>query len=112
MIFVYSRDQAKKNSAAMAPGLIAVTMPDKGTVPIAAAMVHVTAISLGDPPLAIVNGKRLAQGDAVALHSPRSAVAVKLWVLKIADSQIDLTDGTQVLSAHLEVPALSNPKRP
>ena len=112
MLFVYSRDQAKKNSAAMAPGLIAVTTPDKGTVPIAAAMIHITAISLGDPSLAIVNGKRVAEGDEVALLSPRSAVAVKLRVRRIADGQVDLTDGTQVLNARLEVPSPSSPKRP
>ena len=109
--FIYSRQQANKNSAAMAPGLIAVATRGAGTVPIAASMIHVTAISLGDPSLAIVNGKRVAEGDDVALHSSRPAVVVKLRVLKIGDGQIDLTDGTQVLSVHLEVPAHKNPNR-
>jgi hypothetical protein len=111
LTFVYARQQANKSSAAMAPGLIAVATGDAGTVPIAASMIHVTAISLGDPSLAIVNGKRVAEGDEVALHSSRSAAVVKLRVLKIGDGQIDLTDGTQVLSVHLEVPARKKPNR-
>ena len=95
----------------MAPGLIAVTTRGAGTVPIAVSMIHVTAISLGDPSLAIVNGKRVAEGDEVALHPARSTAEVKLRVLKIGDGQIDLTDGTQVLSVHLEVPARKKPNR-
>lgn len=109
--FVYSRQQANKKASAMAPGLIAVTTRDAGTVPIAASLIHVTAISLGDPSLAIVNGKRVAEGDEVALHSVRPPVLVKLRVLKIGDGQIDLTDGKQVLSPRLEVPARKRPNR-
>jgi hypothetical protein len=75
-------------------------------------MVHVTAISLGNPPLAIVNGKRVAEGDLVPLHTAWPAVIVKLRVLKISDGQIDLTDGTQVLTAHLEAQAVKNPTSP
>lgn len=110
--FVYSRQQANKSSAAMAPGLIAVETRGAGTVPIAAAMIHVTAISLGDPPLAIVNGKGVAEGDEVPLHSSWPAVVVKLRVLKIGDGHIDLTDGTQVLSVPVEVSARKKPHRP
>jgi hypothetical protein len=100
--YVYIRYQASKDSAELAPGLIAVEIANESTVPISAAMVHVTAISLGDPSLAIVNGKRVAEGDLVPLHTSWPAVIVKLRVLKIADGQIDLTDGTQVLTVHLE----------
>jgi hypothetical protein len=110
--FIYIQFQANKDLPELAPGLIAVEIPNGRTVPIAATMVHVTAISLGDPPLAIVNGKRVAVGDQVPLHSPWPAVIVKLRVLKITDGQIDLTDGNQVLTAHLEAQALTKPNRP
>lgn len=75
-------------------------------------MIQITAISLGDPSLAIVNGQRVAEGDEVALPSSGSTGVIKLRVLKIADGQIDLTDGTQVLTAQLEAPALTKPKTP
>jgi hypothetical protein len=110
--FTYIRYQASKDPAELAPGLIAVEIANESTVPISANMVHVTAISLGNPSLAIVNGKRVAEGDLVSLHTSWPAVIVKLRVLKIADGQIDLTDGTQVLTAHLEAQALKNPTRP
>jgi hypothetical protein len=110
--FVYIRYQGTKGSAEMAPGLIAVEIANESTVPISAAMVHVTAISLGNPPLAIVNGKGVSEGDLVPLHASWPAVIVKLRVLKIADGRVDLTDGNQVLTAHLEAQAPNNPTRP
>ena len=96
----------------LVPGLIAVKIANESTVPISADMVHVTAISLGNPSLAIVNGKRVAEGELVPLHTSRPAVIVKLQVMKIADGRVDLTDGSQVLTAHLEAQALKNPPRP
>ncbi len=110
--FIYLRYQASKDSPELTPGLIAVEIPNGSTVPIAASMVHVTAISLGNPPLAIVNGKRVGEGDLVPLHSAWPAVIVKLRVQKISDGQIDLTDGTQVLTATLEPEALKKPNHP
>ena len=109
--FIYLRYQGSKGSAELVPGLIAVEIANGSTVPIASSMVHVTAISLGNPSLAIINGKRVAEGDLVPLHSTRSAVIVKLRVQKIADGQVDLTDGTQVLTATLESEAVKKPHR-
>ena len=110
--FIYIRHQAKKDAPELAPGLIAVKIANESTVPISASMVHVTAISLGNPSLAIVNGKRVAEGELVSLHTSRPEVIVKLQVLKIADGRVDLTDGNQVLTAHQEAQAPKNPTRP
>ena len=110
--FVYVRYQANKDVPELVPGLIAVKIANESTVPISADMVHVTAISLGNPSLAIVNGKRVAEGELVPLHTSRPAVIVKLQVMKIADGRVDLTDGNQVLTAHLESQAARNPTRP
>jgi hypothetical protein len=110
--FAYIRYQGSKDTPELAPGLIAVKIANERTVPISAAMLHVTAISLGNPSLAIINGKRVAEGELVPLHTSHPAVIVKLQVLKIADGQVDLTDGNQVLTAHLEAQAPKNPTRP
>lgn len=75
-------------------------------------MIHVTAISLGHPQLALVNGQQVAEGDQVTLHLTTPNAVVKLQILKIADGQVDLGDGKQVLSVHVEVPAAKKPKRP
>jgi hypothetical protein len=58
---------------------------------------------LGHPRLAVINGRAVAEGDWITLHGPNRAVAVTLRVLKIADGRVDLTDGTQTISAQLEI---------
>jgi hypothetical protein len=110
--FAYIRYQESRDAPELTPGLIAVEIPNGSTVPISSSMVQITAISLGNPSLAIINGKRVAEGDIVPLHTSHPAVKVKLRVQKIADGQIELTDGTQVLTAYLEAQAPKNPPRP
>lgn len=68
-------------------------------------LLHVTAISLGHPRLAIINGHQVAEGDMITVHTPSAFVALSLKVLTIGDGRIDLTDGTQVITARLELPA-------
>ena len=74
-------------------------------VQIRADHLHVTAISLGHPRLAIINGHQVAEGEMITLHTPNAFVAVTLKVLTIGDGHIDLTDGTQVITARLELPS-------
>ena len=70
-------------------------------------LLRVTAISLGHPRLAVINGTAVAEGDSIIVHSPEArSVTVKLRVLKIGDGRIDLTDGVQVIRTHLTIPAL------
>ena len=70
-------------------------------------MVQVTGIALGHPRLAIINGKQLGEGDTLTVHTPARSVTVTLRVLKIADGTVELSDGTQVITAHLRVPPSS-----
>ncbi len=75
-------------------------------VQIAAEHIRVTAISLGHPRLAVINGQQVGEGDFVKIRAP-TRVEVQLQIVKIADGRIELSDGTQIISARL---ALAQPK--
>ena len=75
-------------------------------------MVRVSAIALGHPRLAVINGKTIAEGDRVTLQAPNAAVALILRVVKIGDGSIDLSDGTKLFSAQLTIPSRAKPKAP
>ena len=66
-------------------------------------MIHVTAISLGHPRLAIVNNQQVTEGDLLTLPTTTASVALSLRVLKIGDGRIELSDGTQTIVARLEL---------
>jgi len=72
-------------------------------------MVRVSAIALGHPRLAVINGKTVTEGDSVPLQSPNSPVALILRVAKIGDGSIEFTDGKNSYTAQLTIP--SPPKR-
>jgi hypothetical protein len=61
----------------------------------------VTSIALGHPRLAVINGKQVTEGDLITVHTPTRSIAVTLRVLEISDRQVKLSDGTQVITAHL-----------
>ena len=84
-----------------------VTTPAPVVVQLSTDVIRVTAIALGHPRLAVINGRSVTEGDTVTVHTPNHAVAVTLRVVKIADGRIDLTDGTQTVSARLVVPTPS-----
>lgn len=112
---LYARDRANRQHAAEQRQLLAVstqsvTMPQPITIKIDAGLVHVTAISLGHPRLAIINGRQVTEGEQILIHTPNANVAVALRVLKIGDGQIQLSDGTQVIIARLELPKPPRPK--
>jgi hypothetical protein len=70
-------------------------------------MLRVSAISLGHPRLAVINGTQVGEGDFIAVHSPVArSVVVNLRVLRIGDGRIELTDGTQRIQAHFAVAGL------
>ena len=64
-------------------------------------MLRVTAIALGHPRLAIINGKEVTEGDSLTLNSPDGSISVTLRIVNIVEGRIELTDGTQVLTAPL-----------
>ena len=73
------------------------------TVQLHAGLIHVTAISLGHPRLAIINNQQVSEGALLAVHPPGTSVTLTLKVLKIGDGRIELSDGTQVIVARLEL---------
>jgi hypothetical protein len=79
-------------------------------VPITPQMVHVTSIALGDVPLAIVNGKRVAEGDSLALTV--AGREIFLQVTKIEDGVVHLAHGGQVIDARLAAAISKTPGPP
>jgi hypothetical protein len=86
-----------------------ISRPEPIVVKITGDMIHVSAISLGHPRLAIINGRLVGEGEQITIHPPSASIVVSLRVVKISDGQIQLSDGTQVISARLEVSPSSKP---
>jgi len=93
-----------------APGSTAA--PPAIVIQLSADMVRVSAIALGHPRLAVINGKTVTEGDNVTLQAPNSPVALILRVVKIGDGSIDLSDGRQMFTAQLTIPSPTKPKSP
>jgi hypothetical protein len=114
--FIYVRRQAALRHAEEERKLLAVTTrsisppPQPIIVKISADQIHVSAISLGHPRLAIINGKLVGEGEQITVDMPTAPVAITLRVLKISDGTIQLSDGTQVITARLELSPASRPK--
>jgi hypothetical protein len=79
-------------------------------IQLSADMVRVSAIALGHPRLAVINGKTVTEGENVVLQSPGSSVALILRVAKIGDGAIEFTDGKQLFSAQLTIVSRPKPK--
>lgn len=93
----YTRHQSRKHqrekgarAAVLGPSALILTN-----------QIQVSAISLGEPRLAIVNGRQVTEGESITISNPDRLTTVKLQVVRIADGQIDLSDGTHVVSARL-----------
>jgi hypothetical protein len=82
------------------------------TIQLSPDMIRVSAIALGHPRLAVINGQTVAEGDAVTLQAPNSSVALTLRVAKIADGSIIFSDGKKMFSAQLTIPSPPQPKQP
>lgn len=108
----YTRHQSEKRQReADAPAITTASAESAGPpAPILASQIHVSAISLGEPRLAIVNGKQVTEGESITISIPDQSTAVSLRVVKIADGRIDLSNGTQVITARLETPRGPNRK--
>jgi len=99
-----TRDLAAAPASAASPAPIVIELSND--------MVRVSAISLGHPRLAIINGKAVAEGDAVTLQAPKSSIGVTLRIVRIGDGSIDLSDGRKMFSARLTIPSPPKPKAP
>jgi hypothetical protein len=78
---------------------------------ISADQIHVSAISLGNPRMAIINGRLVGEGETITLHPAGAPAAVSLRVRKISDGEIELSDGAQVIKARLTLAPASKSKR-
>ena len=95
--FVKARTQTLAGESGAPPAPIIIQL--------SADMVRVSAIALGHPRLAVINGKTVTEGEQVPLQAPNSAVALILRIVRIGDGSIDLTDGKQMFSAKLTIPS-------
>ena len=82
-----------------------ITPPAPLTVGMGRDQIHVSAISLGHPRLAVINGQSAGEGEYVSVRSDIARVQVKLKVIRIADGTIELSDGTQTIIARLAQPS-------
>jgi hypothetical protein len=67
--------------------------------PVTAAMLHVGSIVLGNPPLAVVNGKTVTEGSSLEVKT--SAGIVVLRVVKIEDGIVHFDHDGQMIDARL-----------
>jgi hypothetical protein len=98
--------KARTHSVAADPAAAAPPI----TVQLTADMVKVSAIALGHPRLAVINGRTVTEGDNITLHTPNTSVALILRVSKIGDGAIEFSDGKQNFSARLTIPSPPKPK--
>ena len=94
----------------LAEGPSSTATPAPIVVELSADMVRVSAIALGHPRLAVINGKTVTEGDSVTLQAPNASVALILRVVKIGDGSINLSDGKRMFSARLHIPTPPRPK--
>jgi hypothetical protein len=59
-------------------------------VSITAEKLHVSSIALGEIPLAVVNGARLAEGDSISLKTPSGMVTLRVEKMKTASSTLSV----------------------
>jgi hypothetical protein len=90
---------ARTHSLAASPH--SAETPAPVVVQLSADVLRVSAIALGHPRLAIVNGRPVSEGDTIIVHTPTRSVALTLRVVKISDGRIDLSDGSKVFCAQL-----------
>jgi hypothetical protein len=112
---LYKRQQAARKHANEERRMVAVSTksvspPQPIVIQISADLIHVSAISLGHPRLATINGRIVGEGEYVTIHTPAANIAVTLRVLKISDGRIELSNGPQVITARLEIASAPHPK--
>lgn len=100
--------KARTHSLSESPG--SAMTPAPIVVQLSADMVRVSAIALGHPRLAVINGKIVTEGDSITLQAPNAPVALILRIDKIGDGSIDLSDGKKMFSARLTIPSPPRPK--
>ncbi len=72
-------------------------------IPVNPDMLHVTSIAMGTPPLAIVNGKRLAEGDSLTLSTSLGTVTIR--VVSIEDGLVRFRHGGETIDVKMQTEA-------
>lgn len=93
------------------PVVVAISPPDGrdqdplgdhgALVPVSPELLHVTSIALGNPRLAIVNGKRLAEEDWLVVKTPMGEASVR--VILIQDGFVRFKHGGNTIDAKLQL---------
>jgi hypothetical protein len=106
------RDTQRKRALSGTPPVTPASPPAAGEafVRVTPDMFRVTSIALGDTPLAIINGKRVAEGDS--LQVTVGGREIFLHVAKIEDGVVHLAHGQQVIDAHLAPATSKKPGHP
>lgn len=100
-----ARERAEAERPFLAVSTQSISRPEPIVVKISADLIHVSAISMGHPRMARINGRLVGEGEQVTVQTADASVTVSLRVVKIADGQIQLSDGTQLITARLAIPA-------
>jgi hypothetical protein len=92
------------------PVIVAISPPDirdkdstgkKGVlIPLSPDLIHVTSVALGNPRLAIVNGKRLAEEDWLVIKTPNGEASVR--VVSIQDGFVRFKHGGNTIDSRLQ----------
>jgi hypothetical protein len=85
----------------VAPATKAIPHGPTIIVQISPDLLRVTAIALGHPRLAVINGKEMTEGDTLTVRAPNGGIEVTLRVVKIGDGSIQLTDGSQIVTTRM-----------
>ena len=93
------------------PVVVAISPPDGrekdplgdqgGLVPVSPELLHVTSIALGNPALAIVNGKRLGVEDWLVIKTPNGEASLR--VILIQDGLVRFKHGGNTIDAKLQL---------
>lgn len=85
--------------SATVPSSAALASPSPPVVAVTSDMLHVTSIALGKVHLAVVNGKRLSEGDRLDVTTPSGITT--LQVMSIDDGIVRFNYGGQMIDAKL-----------
>jgi hypothetical protein len=93
---------SRTHSSASATSSVEPSIPGAPTpplIPLNADMLNVSEIALGPPNLAVVNGKRLAEGEELVVVTPAGSATVRIE--KIGDGVVQFGYGTEKIEAKL-----------
>ena len=76
-------------------------------IPVTPDMLYVSAIALGKPNLAIVNGRELSEGDWLAVRTQLGNASIQLT--QIEDGMVRFRHGGETITAKLQAGARKTP---